>query len=66
MDTWDELARRTGYGFGSSWTGSASASLTETGDPVKTVTVPGSATMQSKDGLILLLKLSYVPPISID
>ena len=66
MDSWDELASRSGYGFGSGWTGSATSALTDTGDPVRTITVPGSATMQSKNGMILLLKLTYVPPIAID
>ena len=66
MENWNELARRSGYGFGSAWTGSSSSTLTETGDLTKTITVSGSATMKSKDGIILLLKLTYVPPISID
>lgn len=48
METWTELARRSGYGFGSLWTGSATSALTDTGDPVRTITVPGSAIMQSK------------------
>ena len=66
MENWDELARRSGYGFGSLWTGSATSALSDTGSPTKTVTVPGSATMQSKERLTLLLQLSYIPPVGIE
>ena len=66
MVNWDELARRSGYGLGSLWTGSATSALTDTGSPTRTITVPGSATMQSKDGIILHLQLTYVPPVGIE
>ena len=63
LSTWTEVARRTGYGVGSLWTGTSGTNVTESGTPEKTVIVPGSQYFTERNTTHLRLQLAYVPPI---
>ena len=57
---WTEVARRTGYGVGSLWTGSSSSGVQESGSPLKTLIVPGTFNMNTWPRTFMRLTMTKV------
>lgn len=57
---WSEVAKRTGYGVGSLWSGSGSSGVQDSGSPLKTVVVPGTQNMTNQPVTYLRLTMTKV------
>lgn len=59
--SWTSIARRSGYGVGSLWTGSSANVIVESGNPTRSVIVPGSKTLTAKVRSFLRLRYEHAP-----
>lgn len=60
LGEWTEVARRTGYGVGSLWTGSSSSGVQESGSPLKTLVVPGTFNINTRPRTFMRLTMTKV------
>lgn len=60
LAAWAETARRGGYGIGSLWTGTVSATVQDGGSPVKTVVVQGTQAIEARPAAFQRLVLELI------